>query len=316
MDLTATPACVEHYASRDDWGGGPVRSGHSAPLEQFVGMVLHHTVFVLTDYDRDGFLRGDVDDVCRYMRVLQTARPDLGSEVPYSWVIFPGSSDATCIIAEGRGAGRTGAHTAGLNSSRYAWAIAGNTDADMPITPGMVAGMRWLAAQVLTDPEHAVPTIGHQQAPPYIQNGQNLNATGCPGHNGLEHLAELQPPFTATAPTAAPSRRDRPMYQFVNLTGGAEEIALYTDGTIRNSWQTSPDGQMAPYAQTVPGVFEALGKPVIVGEAPNRQVWVPAVGAAAYGSVRFTLIYPGHGEWQLHETENLRRFLAGQTKKG
>lgn len=187
------------YLDRAAWGASPlgVSSGHAVDPAQFVGLVLHHTVFAFTDRDRDSMRGGDLDDVASYMRVLQHARPDLGDEVPYSWVVFAGVDDDSCVIAEGRGRGRTGAHTAGLNSSRYGIAVAGNTDTDQPMTAGMIAGIRWLAATVLVDPDGAVGTIGHQQAPPYYQNGTNLNATGCPGGDGMAHLDQLQPPFAA-----------------------------------------------------------------------------------------------------------------------
>lgn len=229
------PPSVEAYLDRADWGASPLEPKAVAlPTSQFEGFVLHHTVFVLTDYDRDGFVNGDLDDMRRYTRVLQVARPDLGSEVPYSWVIFAGSTDDTCVIAEGRGKGRKGAHTAGLNSTRYAWAIAGNTDADRPITPGMVAGMRWLASVMLDDPEHAAPAIGHQQAPAYFQNGSNLNATGCPGSDGLRHLAELQPPYRSTdrppAPSPAPPEDDVQVTKKIAQVNGMIYGVRYVDG--------------------------------------------------------------------------------------
>ncbi|MCP4451542.1 MAG: peptidoglycan-binding protein [Planctomycetes bacterium] len=101
------------------------------------------------------------------------------------------------IICEGRGKNRSGAHTAGLNSSRYAWAIADNT-MTAEVTDGMVAGMRWLAG--LWTPTATAKTIGHQQAPPYYTaSGANLNATGCPGTKGMARLDLLQPAFAPSS---------------------------------------------------------------------------------------------------------------------
>jgi hypothetical protein len=315
------PSYVEHYSSRDDWGGGDVRSGHPVPESQIVGWVQHHTAFALRDFDGDGFLRGDLDDARRYMRTLQTARPDLGGEVPYSWVIFPGSSDDTCIIAEGRGRGRTGAHTAGLNSTRYAFAIAGNTDADLPLTPGMIRGMRWLASQVIVVAS-PVPTIGHQQAPPYFQNGVNLNATGCPGGNGLAHLAELQPPFSAPADTAAPApvtRRDTAVHEFTNILGLKELIDInLATGELRNWWEQSPGSAFAGPGRPVEGAFQSLGDAVYIKDPKTGkvgQVWFQAV-ADAFGGVLVTVIQSkdanGSVKWSSAGTNDLRKFLAGR----
>ena len=71
------------YLSRAQWGAGSLGSGRRAPHTQFVGLVVHHTVAVMPDWDRDGQRYGDMDDIKRYMRWLQHARPDLGDEVPY-----------------------------------------------------------------------------------------------------------------------------------------------------------------------------------------------------------------------------------------
>ena len=180
------PSFVERYIERHQWGADPlqVSAGHPAPEAQFVGLVLHHTVMPM--------LRGETVET--YMRRLQRVRPDLGLEVPYSVGVFPGSTTEHCVVAVGRGKGRTGAHTAGLNSTRYGVFVPGDTDRD-GFTPGQIAGIRWIGATWLRDPIEAAPTIGHQQAPPYFSNGSNLNATGCPGGTGMAAMPALQPPF-------------------------------------------------------------------------------------------------------------------------
>lgn len=168
---------------RDDWGGGPLRRGNLVDTARFVGLVVHHTVMVMRDYDGDGFLRGDLDDVKRYMKALQVARPDLGSEIPYSWVVFHGEHDDDVIVAEGRGFGVTGAHTTGYNSTRYGVAYAGNASEE-PITDGVLEGYRWVGRH-LDAPAGAEPTIGHR----------DTKSTECPGDNLYAQLGEIQPPF-------------------------------------------------------------------------------------------------------------------------
>lgn len=274
-----TPDYVEAYLARVDWGANPlhVQTGHAIDEAQVVGVVEHHTVFALRDWDSDGILRGDLDDIRRYMRVLQHARPDLGDEVPYSWVIFAGTSDDRCVIAEGRGRGRSGAHTAGLNSTRYAFAIAGNTDADQPVTTGMIAGMRWLAATVLVDPEHAVPAIGHQQAPPYYSKGANLNATGCPGRQGMSVLPQLQPPYRLTpgADPATPSEEDDEMKILFVQTAGDTRVIRCTAGMGDPILMRSEEQLAHTYALAFEQGVQVLGK---IGEGGYAEWQGPTPG--------------------------------------
>lgn len=176
------------YISRNEWGAGDHRSGYAVPHENFTRLVIHHTVSVIQDYDRDGFLHGDRDDVIRYMQKLQVARPDLGNEVPYSFVVFRGADELSAIVAEGRGWGWKGAHTAemDLNRRAYGIALAGDFTHEAP-SKGMLAAIRWLGSQ-LHDPLNAKPTLGHR----------DTKATQCPGNSAYPLLDRLQPPFQPT----------------------------------------------------------------------------------------------------------------------
>jgi hypothetical protein len=171
------------YLTRAQWGAGPLGAGHVVPLERIVGLVVHHTVIVMADYDHDGMIAGDLEDAIVYMRALQRARPDLGAEVPYSFVVLEGAAELDCIVAEGRGLGITGAHTIGYNSTRYGVAYAGDFTARAP-TAGMLAGVRWVGRQ-LERPDIARPTFGHR----------DVHATACPGDAAYPQLPQLQPPF-------------------------------------------------------------------------------------------------------------------------
>lgn len=173
------------FLDRAGWGGGPVASGHLVPEAQFVGLVEHHTVIVLPDYDHDGMTAGDLDDAIRYMQALKVARPDLGPDVPYSFVVFEGATPNDCIVGEGRGRGITGAHTIGYNSTRYGCAWAGDYTSKSP-TPGMYEGLRWIGRTMLVDPGQAVPTLQHR----------DVYQTACPGASSVAP-SPAQPPFTA-----------------------------------------------------------------------------------------------------------------------
>lgn len=184
---------------RADWGAGPFRAGHPISARQLAGLVLHHTYMVMRDYTGDGLI--DVADVIAAMRHLQRVRPDLGGEVPYSWVIIKDLRNPLHIwVCEGRGSSRTGAHTAGLNSTRLGVALFGNYTSRRP-DRAVVAAIRWLAAREI--PWATVPAIGHRDAPAFFSGGSNLNATACPA---LAHgiVAELHPPYRAAPPPAPP----------------------------------------------------------------------------------------------------------------
>jgi hypothetical protein len=176
-----------HLLDRNSWQALDLpRLGWVVPREQFVGLVVHHTVMILGDTDADGYANGDLDDIRAYMQHLQgTVRPDLGADIPYSWVIFEGATDNDAIICEGRGFERTGAHTAGYNSTRWGCALAGDYTYRRP-SPGQMAAIRYLGS-LLADPAGAVPTLGHRDTVP----------TQCPGNMTYPLLVQVQPPFFA-----------------------------------------------------------------------------------------------------------------------
>jgi hypothetical protein len=197
------------WIDREAWGAAPLpRLGHVVPHEQFIGLAVHHTVTVVADVDRDGFIDGDLDDIATHMRHLQTVRPDLGADVPYSFVVFPAGTDDSAVVCEGRGWGRTGAHTAGHNSTRYGVAFAGDYTDRAP-TPGMVAAVRWLGS-LLADPAGAAITLGHRQTYP----------TACPGEAAYPLLVHMQPPFG----TETPAPQEDPDMQLTDQTTAGHTV--------------------------------------------------------------------------------------------
>lgn len=180
--------------SREDWGADPnlPKRGHQVPVEQFVGLIVHHTVMVLNDTDHDGYAAGDLDDISAYMQRLQVARPDLGLDVPYSFVVFEGPTESDAVIGIGRGQFRTGAHTAGYNSTAWGVALAGDYTNIAP-TAGMLEAIR-LIGRWLADPVNALPTLGHR----------DTVDTACPGALAYPLLDQVQPPFTSLEPPPPP----------------------------------------------------------------------------------------------------------------
>lgn len=242
------------WISRAEWGANPlnVQVGHATPHEQYDGLVVHHTVIVMPDYDHDGLVGGDIDDICSYMRQLQRARPDLGLEVPYSFVIFEGSTPDEVIVAEGRGFGRTGAHTIGYNSTRYGCALAGDYTAREP-TPGQIAGIRWVGAQ-LADPSGAVSTLGHR----------DVYATACPGVDAYPHLDEMQPPFTA--PPAPTEEDDMPPAPATLVLSGGNIVSVVRGADHETLFYSSAPGAFSP----LPGKWSSGASAVLSG--PNIVV--------------------------------------------
>jgi len=176
------------YLDRSAWGGGPVKSGHAADRDRFDRLVLHYTPVLGKTFDLPATSQDEAAaDLATWMRDrLQPARPDLSRdpnnpEVPYSFVIARGGDDRSAVVAEGRGLGRTGAHTPGHNSSAYGVAFAVSPQAK--VTDGMVEALRWVGSTMLTVP--ASPTLVHS----------DVYATACPGGNVKARLGEMQPPF-------------------------------------------------------------------------------------------------------------------------
>ena len=203
------------YLDRAAWGARTdlPRLGYVVPRNQFKRLICHHTVIVMQDFDGDGYLHGDVDDVRRYMRALQTSRPDLGLDVPYSFVVFRGVGDYDYIVCEGRGFDRTGAHTPGYNSSAYGVSFAGDYTT-MPPTVGQLLGVRWVGHQ-LVDPVGAPATLSHSDTKP----------TQCCGLAARPAMPQVQPPFVIAAPPPPPP----PVLEDLDMDSVL--LALPADGT-------------------------------------------------------------------------------------
>lgn len=183
---------------RADWGA-TIDAGRPLDPATISRWALHHTVGALHDWDGDGIRHGDLDDIIRFMRDLETNHTALAPPgVPYSWLPFKGTHDRQAILAEGRGSYRTGAHTACNNSTTLAWSLPGNYEHET-VSPAQVVAMRWIAAR--DTPHVTLAPLGHQQFPHCpMPGGGNYHATACPGRNALPVLAQLAPPYRPPTP--------------------------------------------------------------------------------------------------------------------
>lgn len=182
------------YYSRSLWTDDPVNAGYPVPPENIVGLVVHHTALVVGDYDSDGIMVADLDDIARYMQLLRhiANQRNIGDECPYSYVVFPHVNPYDGIVVEGRGYGRSGAHTIGYNSTRYGVAFAMNTVIEGAPTPGMLNAFNYIGQSKLTVPT-PMPTFAHR----------DVDNTICPGDNAYDALPLLQPPFSVLSPPNA-----------------------------------------------------------------------------------------------------------------
>lgn len=115
------------YLTRSQWGARTdlPRLGYFVPANRRTELHVHHTAAV--DGNDSTPNRWTRSEAINYMRRLQTARPDLGKDIPYNRVHFV-LEDLSVLICEGRGEFRTGAHTAGHNTAGFGWSVGGNFD--------------------------------------------------------------------------------------------------------------------------------------------------------------------------------------------
>lgn len=115
--------------SRAQWGANaahPRKGHHIGPLHR-TEVFIHHTTVI--DRDETANTWDSLAQVRARMRTLQTLREqDLGADVPYNHVAFCMAS-GELVLCEGRGLGRTGAHTTNHNRSALGIAFQGNFEA-------------------------------------------------------------------------------------------------------------------------------------------------------------------------------------------
>lgn len=205
-----------YYRTRADWGANPAlpRKGWKVPATQFKGLVGHHTV-TEPDIDFDAPLQDRIGQADGHMRYIQTVRPDLGLDSPYSFVaIYIGGND--WVVCEGRGWYRTGAHTIGFNSSRYGVAYAGNSNDDT------LPDFRPVLDHIGSHPE--CPTLTAD-----FFDHQTVYETACWGNHLRTQQANgaFNPPYIQGEPIMA----DNPIGVFEELT----------DGHILKGWAYDPN---------------------------------------------------------------------------
>lgn len=181
------------YLEREDWGENPnlPRLGALVLAEDREYAIMHHTVVI--DHDATPNLWQTIVEVRRKMQQLQTIRPDLGYDVPYSFVVFF-MAGGWIVICEGRGLYRRGAHTKYYNRRGIGVAIQANLELAVDLDPyiGLLSDVwSWLKYdQGLVNLGNVRPpeaqVWGHQQLSPPI------DPTACPGSTLMAVIGRIQ----------------------------------------------------------------------------------------------------------------------------
>ena len=172
------------WLTREEWGArtdlgrlGYTTTREGVPVAQVKDEVIfHHTVIVDSDTTKN--IWETEAEIKNQMRRLQMIRPDLGNDVPYNIVLFL-QPHGKLIACEGRGFGRTGAHTPGHNTKGLGIAFQGDFEG------------------YLTRLNHWVPAVnqflgwakgGHNPKLATIAIHKDYTATVCPGKAVAEAL--------------------------------------------------------------------------------------------------------------------------------
>lgn len=179
------------YFSREGWGARTdlKRLGSIVSGDKRTEVHIHNTAAIDSSDDTPNLWT--LSDAVRYMRGLQTARPDLGLDIPYNEciaILEPGQQWDYAIF-EGRGLARSGAHTAGHNTVGIACSFMGNFD--------KVSGYNYIegALYLLEDRyrnlrKTVMPKLGNSKNP-YgwdMWGHRDTSTKSCPGNYVYPHL--------------------------------------------------------------------------------------------------------------------------------
>ena len=255
------------YLSRSQWRADNrlPRRGHLIGSTRRTEVFIHHTVVI----DRDATPNEwqTLREVKSRMRQLQTIRPDLGLDVPYSFVAFC-MYDGRLALCEGRGLGRTGAHTRNHNRSAIGIAFQGDFE-NHPLPRGIDAQLAGLAYWLrdlrmkrgfvhLGDSRPADRQVwGHRDAA--------TARTACPGKALYEKLDLIR--FIDAEDDRV---MDKPTWKLVQRSLQAQTPPLYAGSRI--------DGKPGPNTNRAVRAFErrvSLDPRGVIGTAgdPNAAIW-------------------------------------------
>jgi hypothetical protein len=182
------------YVSRAQWGATQstenyISNRSSASPAQKTTIQVHHTASI--DSRDQTPNRWAYENAVRYMRSLQTARPELGP-LPYSMNLAVSEDAETVWLFEGRGILKIGAHTAGHNLDGVGYGIFGNFDLRDDVAA--LAAIGAIEADVALRRREGLVNLGQEKNP------RGWNAWGhrdsspksCPGNHLYPLLANFR----------------------------------------------------------------------------------------------------------------------------
>lgn len=180
------------------------------------------------------------------------------SDIGYSWGVARLADPSECVVLEGRGWDRIGAHTRGHNATGVGVALLGDGRDPEQVTAGVIDGFAMLAwfhaASGLYRPQRI---ISHRQ----------VNATACPG-DVLEAVAfsgwtgGTRPPAPPPAPVGPPwpgrLLRQPPMVR-------GDDVRTWQAQMVRRGWALAVDGIYGPQSERAARQFQRAHNLVVDG---------------------------------------------------
>ncbi len=188
-----------YFMPRTEWGARTdlPRLGVIYPPDEPTEAIGHHTVII--DKDATPNRWESVSKVIVKMRQLQTIRPDLGNDIPYSYVAFlmQYANSIGLILCEGRGPYRRQAATMYHNRTGRTIAIEGNTEIGLPLNPylqhlsyawGWIKDEYGLVNLGTVTPSRGGIVFGHKD---FRQEADRRTWTVCPGKGLMKVIDQI-----------------------------------------------------------------------------------------------------------------------------
>ena len=260
------------YLTRAEWGARTdlPRLGEAIDPNQATHAFIHHVVAIDHGDDSPNVWETDAECFGR-MRGLQTARPDLGNDVPYSFVAF--LREDHVLICEGRGAYRRGAHTQWHNVDGRAVSLYGNfqdyatfgLEKWLPAIGWFLHDLK-MGNAIATTGGPALPNLGsvhpagrdvfgHREATD--PQGNNVSGgTSCPGRELFDRLQHIK-----IAPSTAPVEEEDDV-KIIRPTNRPEQYALVGGKLIHVTSEYVLQKMGNPSHEVIDGADEIWGQPV------------------------------------------------------
>ncbi len=181
------------WFTREDWGADVSlpQLGELLNPAEATEAIMHHTVVV--DKDATPNLWENLLECFVKMRQLQTIRPDLGLDVPYSGVAFLmrySDGQREVALMEGRGFAVRGAHTMYHNRTGRAIAIEGNLELAVNVAPYVqMLSRAWGWAK----DRYSLANLGTIRPPRgQVWGHKNFAQTACPGASLMAVIEQIK----------------------------------------------------------------------------------------------------------------------------